>query len=94
MAELLGRRPDIDAVFAASDLMALGEVRTIHDQGRTVPEDVAVVGFDDLPQAAAVAPALTTIRQPARDMGLCLADCLVHLIDRPDLLPIQVALPR
>ena len=66
MAELLARRPDLDAVFAASDLMALGAIDELRRAGRRVPDDVAVGGFDDSPVAAAAVPPLTTMRQPFR----------------------------
>jgi len=64
MEQLLERRPDLDAVFVASDLMALGALDALRRAGRRVPEDVAVAGFDDSPVAAAAEPALTTMRQP------------------------------
>lgn len=64
MAELLARRPDLDAVFVGSDLMALGALDELRRAGRRVPEDVAVAGFDDSPIAAAAQPPLTTMRQP------------------------------
>lgn len=64
MRELLARVPDVDAVFAANDLMALGALDVLHDAGRRTPEDVAVVGFDDIAAAAGATPPLTTVRQP------------------------------
>ncbi len=64
MAELLARRPDLDAVFVASDLMALGAIEELGRAGRRVPQDVAVAGFDDSPSAASAVPPLTTMRQP------------------------------
>jgi DNA-binding LacI/PurR family transcriptional regulator len=63
-AALLARRPDLDAVFVASDLMARGALAALARAGRRVPEDVAVGGFDDSSAATAGRPALTTIRQP------------------------------
>jgi DNA-binding LacI/PurR family transcriptional regulator len=69
MTALLERRPDIDAVFAASDLMALGALRVLREAGRTVPTDVALVGFDDGPLAAVANPPLTTIHQPMEQLG-------------------------
>jgi DNA-binding LacI/PurR family transcriptional regulator len=66
MAELLDRRPDLDAVFVASDLMALGAIEELGRAGRRVPEDVAVAGFDDSPSAVSAVPPLTTMRQPFR----------------------------
>lgn len=81
MAELLQTHPDIDGVFAASDLMALGAFQAIADAGRSIPDDVAVVGFDDSPLAATVRPGLTTIRQPVVDMGAALAERLLSTIE-------------
>ncbi len=64
MAALLERVPDLDAVFVASDLMAAGALDALHEAGRRVPEDVAVVGFDDHPMIAPhTSPALTSVRQ-------------------------------
>ncbi|TDC17835.1 LacI family DNA-binding transcriptional regulator [Actinomadura bangladeshensis] len=73
MQRLLDRRPDLDAVLAASDLMAVGALRALRRAGRRVPDDVAVVGFDDAPVARQVRPRLTTVRQPAEDLGIRLA---------------------
>jgi DNA-binding LacI/PurR family transcriptional regulator len=74
----------VTAVFAANDDMAIGLIRALTEAGRRVPEDVSVVGFDDIPLAAYVTPSLTTVRQPfdavARE-GLRL---LVHAIEKPD----------
>ena len=67
MQQFLARRPD--AVFAASDIMAIGALRALREAGLRVPEDVAVVGFDDLPQAARTEPPLTTVRQPIYRLG-------------------------
>jgi DNA-binding LacI/PurR family transcriptional regulator len=67
--ELLSRRPDVDAVFAASDLMALGVLQALRSAGRRVPDDVAIVGFDDSTIAAAADPPLSSVRQPIEEMG-------------------------
>lgn len=61
--ELLSRLPELDAVFAANDLMAIGAIRAIKDSGRRVPEDVAVIGFDDIELARHSEPPLTTVYQ-------------------------------
>ena len=66
MTSLLARRPDLDAVFVASDLMAVGALDALRSAGRRVPEDVAVAGFDDSPVAATATPPLTKMRQPFR----------------------------
>ena len=81
MAALLATPGGIDGVFAASDLMALGAFQAIADAGLRVPDDVAVVGFDDMPLAASVRPGLTTVRQPAVAMGAELATRLLRAID-------------
>ena len=69
MRALLDRRPDLDAVFAASDLMAAGALGVLRAAGRRVPEDVAIVGFDDSPIAVTADPPLTSVRQPIEEMG-------------------------
>nr|WP_323747950.1 LacI family DNA-binding transcriptional regulator [Catenulispora rubra] len=78
MASLLNARPNLDAVFAASDLMAAGALRALCRAGRRVPDDVAVVGFDDAPLAAHTRPPLTTVRQPVEDMGAAMARQLLR----------------
>ena len=67
--QLLERGLDITAIFAFNDQMATGAVGALQRAGRRVPEDISVVGFDDIPQSAAVFPALTTIAQPIGEMG-------------------------
>lgn len=66
---LLAERVPFDAVFAHNDLSAAGAIKAVHEAGLTVPDDVAVVGFDDVPLAAHTDPPLTTVRQPLRQMG-------------------------
>jgi DNA-binding LacI/PurR family transcriptional regulator len=80
MRHLLARRPDLDAVFVASDLMAAGAVRVLREAGRRVPEDVAVVGFDDSPVARQTDPPLTSVHQPLEEMGRQMARLLVARI--------------
>jgi DNA-binding LacI/PurR family transcriptional regulator len=65
----LARRPEVTAVFCANDHMALGLLRAFGEQGRRVPEDVSVVGFDDIPEAAFFRPPLTTVRQDFGELG-------------------------
>ena len=81
MAALLAEPGRVDGVFAASDLMALGAFQAIADAGLRVPDDIAVVGFDDMPLAATVRPGLTTVRQPAVAMGAQLATGLLRAIE-------------
>ncbi|PSM39730.1 LacI family transcriptional regulator [Streptomyces dioscori] len=83
MRELLDRRPDVDAVFAANDLMAVGAMRALRERGRRVPEDVAVIGFDDmLPFTEQADPPLTTVRQDIEEMGRLMARLLLRGLDR------------
>jgi LacI family transcriptional regulator len=79
MQRLLPRRPD--AVFIASDSMALGALRALREAGRRVPDDVAVVGFDDMPQAATSEPPLTTVRQPIQRAGALAVEMLIDILD-------------
>ena len=83
MRRLLQSAPDLDAVFAASDLMAAGALGVLRAAGRRVPEDVALVGFDDSPLAEAMEPALTSVRQPIEEMGRELVRLLVESLERP-----------
>ena len=81
-ARLLERHADLDALFVANDLMALGALGAIRASGRRVPEDVAVVGFDDAEVAAVAAPPLTTVRQRTVDQGRLMAQLLVLRLGR------------
>lgn len=92
MTSLLAARPEIDAVFAASDLMAAGALSTLARAGRRVPADVAVVGFDDSPVATSTTPQLTSIRQPIETMGREVARLLVDAVEAADLVPRRVIL--
>ena len=78
MRELLERAPELDAVFVNSDLMALEAIAVAREQGRRVPDDVAVVGYDDLAIARYSDPPLTTVRQNAPLAGRLLAENLVQ----------------
>jgi LacI family transcriptional regulator len=81
MRRLLEREPAIDGLFAANDQMAMGALSALAEAGRRVPDDVAVVGFDDDRYAATTTPALTTVRQPSSKMGAEMATKLVRLIE-------------
>lgn len=81
---LLAEHPDIDALFIASDLMAHGALPELRRAGRRVPEDVAVVGFDDSRSALVCDPPLTTVRQPVEDMAAEMVRLLLDHVDRPD----------
>ncbi|WP_241265880.1 LacI family DNA-binding transcriptional regulator, partial [Streptomyces boncukensis] len=80
MAELLDRAPGLDAVFAGSDLMATGALRTLRERGLRVPADVAVVGYDDLEPASWADPPLTTVRQDVERMGRIMAGLLLRCL--------------
>jgi DNA-binding LacI/PurR family transcriptional regulator len=84
MTQLLEAHPDLDAVFAASDLMAQGALGVLRARGRAVPADVALVGFDDSGVALACDPPLTTVGEPVEEMGAELARLLLDRIDHPD----------
>jgi DNA-binding LacI/PurR family transcriptional regulator len=75
---LLERRPRPDAVFVANDPMAIGALGALQQAGLRVPEDVAVVGFDDIADAASTTPPLTTVRQPLEEMTKAMADLLLR----------------
>jgi DNA-binding LacI/PurR family transcriptional regulator len=85
MQELLRTHPDLDAVFAASDPMALGAMRVLKAEGRSVPRDVAVIGFDDSKAALHADPPLTTVHQPTEAMGRQMAQLLVARINGEEL---------
>ncbi|GAA4443434.1 LacI family DNA-binding transcriptional regulator [Phytohabitans houttuyneae] len=96
MRELLSESPDIDAVFAASDLLAAGALAELRRAGRRVPDDVAVGGFDDSRIARETDPPLTTIRQPLERVAADMVDVLLRLIRREPassrLLPTELVL--
>ncbi|MFC1419107.1 LacI family DNA-binding transcriptional regulator [Streptacidiphilus cavernicola] len=92
MGELLERCPDLDAVFAASDLMAAAAMRVLRQAGRRVPEDVAVVGFDDSAIARHTDPPMTSVRQPTEEMGRVMARLLLDQIAAPERTHQQIAL--
>lgn len=93
MRSLLERAPDLDAVFAASDLMAVGALAELRAQGRRVPTDVAVVGFEDSVLARHTNPPLTTVRQPVEELGRTMARILLAEITEADAPRQQLTLP-
>jgi DNA-binding LacI/PurR family transcriptional regulator len=92
MERLLARAPALDAVFVASDLMAMGALAALQTAGRRVPEDVAVVGFDDSPLAAQAHPSLSSVRQPIEEMGREMARLLSRMVASRDLAARRVIL--
>ena len=81
LVQLLADDVRPDGLFAANDLTAVGALRALRDRGLRVPDDVAVVGYDDVPLAADADPALTTVRQPLEAMGRQMARILIDLAD-------------
>jgi len=91
MQRLLLHKPD--AVFVASDTMALGAMRALREAGRQVPDQVAMVGFDDLPQAATANPPLTTVRQPIQRAGALAVEMLIDILENGAEPPRRIILP-
>jgi LacI family transcriptional regulator len=81
MRRLLEQCPDIDAVFACNDQMALGALGVLHSSGRSVPHDLAIAGFDDIPEAAFFWPPLTTVYQQLTEVGRIAVQMLHKLIE-------------
>ncbi len=80
----LEQYPAPTAIFASNDLSAFGVMEAIRDHGLRTPEDISVIGFDDIPQASIVYPRLTTIRQPLEQMGRVAAKLLLEQIENPE----------
>lgn len=92
MQRLIPRRPQ--AVFCASDAMALGALRAAKESGLRIPEELAVCGFDDMPFSARTDPPLTTVRQPVFREGVVAAETLIDMIEHPhNLQPHRILLP-
>ncbi len=80
MVRLLSVKPT--AVFVASDSMAIGAVKAVRDTGLRVPEDISIVGFDDIPSAVTIEPELTTVRQPIERLGQLAVEILIDRLER------------
>ncbi|MBC3762927.1 LacI family DNA-binding transcriptional regulator [Quadrisphaera sp. RL12-1S] len=80
--ELLARVPEVTAVFAANDPSALGVVRALTERGRSVPGEVSVVGFDDVPESAFFLPPLTTVRQEFSELGRTALQVVLEMVER------------
>lgn len=89
---LFQNRPDVDGLFVAGEFMAYGVLNALHRLGRRIPDDVAVVSFDDLPDAATTDPPLTSIHQPVEQMGREMTRLLLSQLDDYDRIPRQVIL--
>ncbi len=90
---LLNMLPRPTGIFASNDMMAAGTLLAVRDAGLRCPEDVSIVGFDDLDFTELTAPALTTVYQPGYQIGVCAAQLLVDRIKSPDVRSKQIILP-
>lgn len=92
-SELLALAEPPTAIFASNDVSAFGAMEAIRNRGLRIPEDISVMGFDDIPQAAQVHPTLTTVRQPLAEMGRAAAQLLFTYINEPDAGVKRIELP-
>lgn len=90
--ELLSRKKCFTALFAYNDVSAIGAIRAIQELGLRIPQDISVVGFDDIREAAYQTPRLTTVRQPLREMGETAAQTLVERIEGRKEYPSEIAI--
>jgi len=93
MQSMLALTEPPTAVFAAADMMAVGAIRTLRSAGLLVPDDIAIVGFDDIRVAELLSPPLTTVRQDMVGIGLAAGRALVEQIENPDVTPPVLTLP-
>ena len=85
MQQLLAQCPQLTAVFSQNDRMAIGAIRALREAGRRIPDDMAIVGYDDIPPASYCYPPLTTVRQPMQEVGRLATKLLVEMIQEPDM---------
>src|ERR1700756_939186 len=90
--QLLARQKPFTALFAYNDISAIGAIRALQEQGLRVPQDVSVIGFDDIPGAAFYTPSLTTVRQPLNRMGEVAAQSLLERIEGKKEYPAEIAI--
>jgi len=83
MERLLTQAPDITAVFACNDLMAMGAITALRSRGLRVPDDISMIGFDDIPYAVTTWPPLTTIAQPVEKIGTRAVSLLLERVAEP-----------
>jgi len=81
------------AIFASNDVMAMGVMDAVRNRGMRVPDDISIVGFDDIPQASMIRPALTTVNQPLEKMGRFATQMLLDLLHHPDKEAERIELP-
>jgi LacI family transcriptional regulator len=80
-------------IFASNDVMAMAVMDAVRERGLRVPEDISILGFDDIPQASLVRPALTTVRQPLEQMGRVATQMLMEILKNPENKPKRIELP-
>ena len=90
--QLLARQKPFTALFAYNDISAIGAIRAIQEQGLRVPQDISVIGFDDIPAAAFNTPSVTTVRQPLNRMGEVAAQSLLERIEGKKEYPNEIAI--
>jgi DNA-binding LacI/PurR family transcriptional regulator len=90
--QLLSKQKPFTALFAYNDMSAIGAIRAIQEQGMRVPQDISVMGFDDIPGAAFHSPSLTTVRQPLHRMGEVAAQSLLERIEGKKDYPAEIAI--
>ena len=93
MVALLDLPEPPTAVFAAADLMAVGAIQALSDRGLSCPDDLSVVGFDDVQIARLLRPTISTIRQDKIALGATAGDALVRVIDDPEFAPLTEIVP-
>jgi LacI family transcriptional regulator len=91
--QLLSRPDRPTAIFASNDASAFGVIDAAHAHGLRLPDDLSILGFDDIPEAASIHPALTTVRQPLEQMGRIGTQILIRALDDPDMPIARVVLP-
>ena len=91
---ILDARPAVDAIFYTSDILAIGGLQCLHEAGVSIPEDMAVIGMDDIPMSARIVPPLTTVRQNYREFGRIAVESLVRMLEgepvEDQILPVEV----
>ena len=92
-AQLLHNSPDLTAIVAFSDRMAIGAMHWLSKQGYNIPTDISIVGYDDIPDSLRQAPPLTTIRIPSMDEGQRAVQILFDIIENRKLLSNEIILP-
>ena len=90
--QLLARHKPFTAIFAYNDMAAIGAIRALQEQGIRVPQEVSVLGFDDIPGAAFYSPSLTTVRQPLNRMGEVAAETLLNRLEGRREYPSDIAI--